>query len=95
MHEHSKFLLADSQIPSIWVNVLPSLPEPMAPPLNPQTRAPLTPEDLAPIFPMELIQQEFSPQPEIDIPGAPSRKGARHPGAYLLQVRRHQPGGQP
>ena len=69
MHEHSKFLLVDSQIPTIWVNVLPSLPEPLAPPLNPQTRAPLTPEDLAPIFPMELIQQEFSPQPEIDIPG--------------------------
>ena len=69
MHEHSKFLLADSQIPSVWVNVLPSLPEPLAPPLNPQTRAPLTPEDLAPIFPMELIQQEFSPQAEIDIPG--------------------------
>src|ERR1035437_5975365 len=69
MHEHSKFLLADSQIPSIWVNVLPSLPEPLAPPLNPQTSAPLTPEDLAPIFPMELIQQEFSPQAEIDIPG--------------------------
>src|ERR1039458_9268853 len=69
MHEHSKFLLADSQIPTIWVNVLPSLPEPLAPPLNPQTRAPLAPEDLAPIFPMELIQQEFSPQKEIDIPG--------------------------
>ena len=28
MNEHSKFLLADSQIPSVWVNVLPSLPEP-------------------------------------------------------------------
>ena len=69
MHEHSKFLLADSQIPAIWVNVLPSLPEPLAPPLNPQTRAPLAPEDLAPLFPMELIEQEFSPQPEIDIPG--------------------------
>src|ERR1035437_3634972 len=25
MPEHSKFLLADSQIPSVWVNVLPSL----------------------------------------------------------------------
>jgi tryptophan synthase beta chain len=69
MQEHSKYLLADSQIPNVWVNVLPSLKEPFAPPLNPQTRAPLTPQDLAPIFPMELIQQEFSPQPEIDIPG--------------------------
>jgi tryptophan synthase beta chain len=69
MSENSKFLLADSQIPSAWVNVLPSLKEPLAPPLNPQTREPLGPQDLLPIFPMELIQQEFSPLPEIDIPG--------------------------
>ena len=69
MSEHSKFLLADSQIPSVWVNVLPSLPEPLDPPLHPATRAPLTPQDLLPLFPMELIEQEFSPQPLIDIPG--------------------------
>jgi tryptophan synthase beta chain len=69
MSEHSKFLLADSQIPSVWVNVLPSLPEPLDPPLHPATREPLTPQDLSPIFPMELIEQEFSPHPQIDIPG--------------------------
>ena len=69
MSEHSKFLLADSQIPTAWVNVLPSLPEPMDPPLHPATRAPLTPEDLLPLFPMELIEQEFSPKALIDIPG--------------------------
>jgi tryptophan synthase beta chain len=69
MSEHSKFLLADGQIPSVWVNVLPSLPEPLAPPLHPGTREPITPDLLTPIFPMELIQQEFSPQAEIDIPG--------------------------
>jgi tryptophan synthase beta chain len=69
MPELSKFLLADSQAPAVWVNVLPSLKQPLDPPLNPQTRAPLAPEDLAPIFPMELIEQEFSPKPLIDIPG--------------------------
>ena len=69
MSEHSKFLLADSQIPSVWVNVLPSLPEPMDPPLHPGTHAPLTPQDLAPLFPMELIEQEFSPHSTVDIPG--------------------------
>jgi tryptophan synthase beta chain len=69
MSEHLKFLLADSQIPSTWVNVLPSLPEPLAPPLHPGTQAPLGPEDLAPLFPMEVIEQEFSPKPHIDIPG--------------------------
>ena len=69
MSEHLKFLLADSKIPSTWVNVLPSLPEPLAPPLHPGTQAPLGPEDLAPLFPMEVIEQEFSPKPQIDIPG--------------------------
>jgi len=69
MPETTKYLLAEKQIPTAWVNVLPSLREPLDPPLNPQTRAPLTPQDLAPIFPMELIEQEFSPQPLIDIPG--------------------------
>jgi tryptophan synthase beta chain len=69
MSQHSKFLLADSQIPTAWVNVLPSLSEPLSPPLNPQTRQPLAPQDLAAIFPMELIEQEFSPKPLIDIPG--------------------------
>jgi tryptophan synthase beta chain len=69
MSETSKFLLSDRQIPTAWVNVLPALPEPLAPPLNPQTREPLTPQDLSAIFPMELIQQEFSPEPTIDIPG--------------------------
>jgi len=64
-----KFLLEDRQIPSVWVNVLPSLKEPMDPPLHPGTNAPLSAEDLAPIFPLELIKQEFSPKPEIDIPG--------------------------
>jgi tryptophan synthase beta chain len=66
---HTKFLLSEDQIPSAWLNVLPSLKEPMDPPLHPGTGKPLAPEDLAPIFPMSLIEQEFSPQPEIDIPG--------------------------
>jgi tryptophan synthase beta chain len=69
MSETSKFLLSDRQIPTAGVNVLPALPEPLAPPLNPQTREPLAPQDLSAIFPMELIQQEFSPEPTIDIPG--------------------------
>jgi tryptophan synthase beta chain len=69
MSEHSKFVLADSQVPTVWVNVLPSLPEPLDPPLHPATRAPLSPQDLLPLFPMELIEQEFSPKALIDIPG--------------------------
>jgi len=69
MSEVTKFLLADTQIPQTWLNILPSLPVPMDPPLHPGTLQPLTPADLQPIFPMSLIMQEFAPQPEIDIPG--------------------------
>ena len=69
MSEASKFLLEDRQIPTAWVNVLPALPEPLDPPLHPGTHQPLTPQDLLPLFPMELIEQEFSPKPWIDIPG--------------------------
>ena len=69
MSEFSKFLLTDAQIPTVWVNILPALKEPLAPPLNPGTRQPIGPADLAAIFPMALIEQEFSPKPEIDIPG--------------------------
>jgi tryptophan synthase beta chain len=65
----SKFLLDERQLPSVWINVLPSLKEPLAPPLDGQTGKPIGPEALAPIFPMALIEQEFSPKPEIDIPG--------------------------
>ncbi len=69
MPDRAKFILTDDQIPTAWVNILPALPEPMEPPLNPGTLKPLGPEDLQAIFPMALIEQEFSPQPEIDIPG--------------------------
>jgi tryptophan synthase beta chain len=67
--ELTKFVLKDEQIPTAWLNVLPSLKEPMDPPLDPATRQPIGPEALQAIFPMALIMQEFSPQPAIDIPG--------------------------
>ncbi|HVX65097.1 MAG TPA: TrpB-like pyridoxal phosphate-dependent enzyme [Bryobacteraceae bacterium] len=69
MSDITKFLLNDDQIPAAWVNVLPLLDPALDPPLDPQTRQPLRPEALAPIFPESLIAQEFSPRPEIDIPG--------------------------
>ena len=69
MPDKAKYVLKDEQMPTVWVNVLPSLPVAMEPPLNPATLQPLTPQDLQPIFPMVLIEQEFSPQPVIDIPG--------------------------
>jgi tryptophan synthase beta chain len=64
-----KFLLPEEQAPATWLNVLPSLKEPLDPPVHPATHKPLTPDDLAPLFPMSLIEQEFSAKPEIGIPG--------------------------
>ncbi len=69
MSQTHRPLPTSCEIPSYWLNVLPVLPAPMAPPLHPGTRQPLSPADLAPIFPMSLIEQEFSPKAEIDIPG--------------------------
>ncbi len=45
------------------------MPNPVKPPLHPGTKEPIGPEDLAPLFPMELIMQEVSQEPWIDIPG--------------------------
>jgi len=68
MAEPTKFDLPESEIPEIWVNLLPDLPGTPSPPLHPATQEPVGPEDLAPIFPMGLIEQEVSTEPEIPIP---------------------------
>jgi tryptophan synthase beta chain len=68
MSETVKYLLAESEIPTHWVNLLPDLPGEPLPPLNPQTGEPAGPPDLTPIFPMGLIEQEVSADPEIEIP---------------------------
>src|SRR5438067_970854 len=66
----TRFDLPQDRIPSAWYNALPDLPEPLQPPLHPGTRQPVGPDDLAPLFPMALIEQEMTPAPTIDIPGA-------------------------
>jgi tryptophan synthase beta chain len=65
----TKITLPESEIPTHFYNIVPDLPTAPAPPLNPGTREPIGPEALAPIFPMELIAQEVSPAPAIEIPG--------------------------
>ena len=67
-----KFLLAERDIPTHWINLMADLPgdAPPPPPLHPGTKQPAGPEDLAPIFPMRLIEQEVSGDPEIEIPDA-------------------------
>ncbi|MEU7814612.1 TrpB-like pyridoxal phosphate-dependent enzyme [Pseudonocardia sp. NPDC049154] len=65
----SRWTLPPDRIPSAWFNVAPHLPEPVDPPLHPATREPVGPDDLTPLFPMELIGQEVSTAPWIDVPG--------------------------
>jgi tryptophan synthase beta chain len=63
-----KFNLEERDIPTAWVNLMADLPGEAPPPLHPGTKQPAGPDDLAPLFPMGLIQQEVSPEPEIEIP---------------------------
>src|SRR6201999_2715557 len=68
--ERTKITLDESEIPRQWYNMIPDLPAPPPPPLHPGTKQPVGPEDLAPLFPMELIRQEVTADPYVDIPDA-------------------------
>jgi tryptophan synthase beta chain len=63
-----RFLLSEADLPTHYVNIAADLPVPLPPPLHPGTREPIGPEALAPLFPMELIRQEVSTDPLIEIP---------------------------
>ena len=66
-----KFVLDEPDIPTHWVNLMADIVDPdnpPPPPLHPGTKQPAGPDDLAPLFPMELILQEVSAEPEIEIP---------------------------
>ena len=63
-----KFLLSEDRIPAAWYNIQADLPRPLAPVLHPATHQPVTPDDLLPLFPLDLILQEVSQEPLIQIP---------------------------
>lgn len=66
----TKYLLPESEIPRTWLNIVPFLPSPPPPALHPGTKEPAGPADFAPLFPMDLILQEVSMDPAIEIPEA-------------------------
>lgn len=66
--EDNKIMLKESEMPKRWYNINPDLPGQLPPPLHPVTKQPCGPQDLAPLFPMELIKQEMSMDPWIEIP---------------------------
>ena len=68
MADETKILLAESEIPTHWTNLMPDLPGDPLPPLNQGTGQPAGPDDLTPIFPMGLILQEVAAEPEVEIP---------------------------
>jgi len=74
--ERLKFNLDEADIPAAWVNLMADLPGEALPTLDPRSKQPAEPASLSPIFPLGLIQQEVSPEPEIEIP-APVRDAYR------------------
>ncbi len=66
----TKYLLNESDIPRAWLNIVPALPSPPPPALHPGTLQPAGPADFAPLFPMDLIMQEVSMEPFVEIPEA-------------------------
>ncbi|MFA5859087.1 MAG: TrpB-like pyridoxal phosphate-dependent enzyme [Elusimicrobiota bacterium] len=66
--EDTKIFLSEKEMPQKWYNINPDLPAQLPPPLHPGTGKPVGPQDLAPLFPMEVIKQEMSMEPWIEIP---------------------------
>jgi len=64
----TKITLPESEIPTHFYNIVPDLPSMVPPPIHPGTREPIGPDMLAPIFPTELIAQEVSQAPAVEIP---------------------------
>lgn len=72
MADTTKILLDESRIPQTWFNLVPVLSHSPAPPLHPATHHPVGPTDLEPLFCEEIIKQEVSTEPWIEVP-APVR----------------------
>jgi tryptophan synthase beta chain len=68
MTDANKILLDEARIPQAWFNIVPILPISPAPPLHPATHQPVGPADLAPLFCDEILKQEMSADPAIEIP---------------------------
>lgn len=63
-----RYVLHESDLPKHWYNLAGHLSEPPPPPLDPGSFEPLGPESLEPMFASELIKQETSNEPFIEIP---------------------------
>lgn len=68
MSPRTSFTLSQADIPRRWYNLNADFPEPLPPPLHPGTKQPMPPEALEAIFPRNLVEQEISREPWIEIP---------------------------
>lgn len=68
MTTNTKITLEEHEMPESWYNVVADMPNKPMPPIAPDTHQPIGPEALAPLFPMELIKQEVSQEPSVEIP---------------------------
>jgi len=68
MSDQTRFTLGQNDIPKAWYNINADSPVPPTPVLHPGTKEPVTPDFLSVLFPMELILQEISKEPYIQIP---------------------------
>lgn len=64
----TRFLLGEADLPKFWYNINADSPVAPTPVLHPVTMEPVTPDFLSVLFPMELIMQEVSTEPYIEIP---------------------------
>ncbi len=67
--ETISYLLTQKDIPTHWYNLTADLPTPPPPPLNPADQKPFSdPAPLMRIFPRALVEQEMTPEREVEIP---------------------------
>ena len=64
----TRFTLNQSDLPKNWYNINGDVPGPIPGTYNPMTKELATPDDLAVLFPMNLIEQDVSMEPYIQIP---------------------------
>lgn len=69
MNNYKKITLSEQEMPTKWYNIVADMPNKPLPPLHPATKQPARKEDFLSIFAEELVNQEFSQERFIEIPG--------------------------
>jgi tryptophan synthase beta chain len=87
MADRIKFLLNESDMPTVWQNPVADLPK-LAPILDAKTRKPASREALGKMMPQALVEQELSTAPEFEIPETVRQLYAQWRPTPLFRARR-------